>query len=320
MLAAGDVPAHLVRRGIAADIAVLEVAELTGGVSSAVYAVRGDGLRLVVKHALPRFRVAAEWLVPTERALFEAQALELMAKLAPEAVPRLVDIDPDTSTLVMEAAPPSWRPWKALLLEGVADPAVAARLGALLRTLHAETGSVDIGSAESFHAQRVDPYFRTVQRRHPGLAGRIDVHVDRMLATRRCVVHGDYSPKNVLTGDGGLWVIDWEIAHRGDPAFDLAFLVNHLLLKAIHRPEARAGYEACSAAFLDAYRADGEDLEHVLGLVGCLMLARVDGKSPAEYLSAKGRTQARSAGTAMLSDPPRSLADAFATAAGDLPR
>ena len=109
------------------------------------------------------------------------------------------------------------------------------------------SADADLGSAESFEAQRVDPYLRTIQRRHPDARDR-DRRIHRSAARDDdvCVVHGDYSPKNVLVGRRtALWVIDWEVAHRGDPAFDVAFLLNHLLLKSIHRPQARAGYEAC---------------------------------------------------------------------------
>ena len=243
-LSSENVGEYLVRRGVFTSADGLDIEELTGGVACAVFAVRGEGKRVVVKQALERFRVADEWLVPPERALTEARALELMARLAPGSVPRLLDSDPDAFALVMEEAPAEWRPWKSLLLEGDADAAVAAWLGALLAVLHSADG--DIGSAESFEAQRVDPYLRTIQRRHPALADR-DRRVHRPAAgdATECVVHGDYSPKNVLVGDDGLWVIDWEVVHRGDPAFDLAFLLNHLLLKTIHRPQAREGYEAC---------------------------------------------------------------------------
>lgn len=280
--------------------------ELPGGVSSTVLLTERDGGRVVVKQALERFKVADEWLVPRDRILAEAEALELMARLAPGSVPRVLDLDPKTFTLVMEAAPDSWQPWKALLLEGEADPAIATRLGELLTVVHA--AEADIGSAESFEAQRIDPYLRTIQRRHPELATPIGAYMERLLTTQRSLVHGDYSPKNVLVGDDGLWVIDWEVVHRGDPAFDLAFLLNHLALKAIHRPAASDSYEVCSQAFLDAY-GQVDDLRYVFGLVGCLMLARVDGKSPAEYLSETEREQARSHGIALLSDPPGSVRD-----------
>jgi 5-methylthioribose kinase len=303
------VAAYLVERGVFERTDGIEVVELTGGISAAVFSARGEGKRVVVKQALARFRVADEWLVPQDRALAEAEALELMVGLAPGSVPRLLDLDSKTFTLVMEEAPAGWQPWKALLLEGTVDTGVAERLGELLSVLH--SADADSGSAESFEAQRVDPYLRTIQHRHPTLAEQIERYIERLLATTECLVHGDYSPKNVLVGDNGLWVIDWEIVHRGDSAFDVAFLLNHLLLKTIHRPQARDGYQACGRAFVDAYDS-ALDLPYVLGLVGCLMLARVDGKSPAEYLDEAGRATARTAGIGLLSDPPASLEQAWA--------
>ncbi len=311
-LSQDSVGAYLARRGLVADGTSIKVDELGGGISGVVLAVRADGRRMVVKQALQRFRVADEWLVPPERAAAEAQALELMARLAPGSVPTLLDSDAEAFVLVMEEAPADWRPWKALLLDGTADPSVATRLGELLAALH--SADADLGSAESFEAQRVDPYLRTIQRRHPELAERIGAYIDRLLETTSCVVHGDYSPKNVLVGDDGLWVIDWEVVHRGDPLFDLAFLLNHLLLKTIHRPHARDGYAVCGRAFLDAY-GPVEDMPYLLGLTGCLMLARVDGKSPAEYLTEPGRERARAAGIALLTAPAGSLREAWA----DLP-
>ncbi len=303
-LTAENAADYLAARGI---MLAGEVQELAGGVACTVLAVHGGGRRVVVKQALERFKVADEWLVPRERVLAEAQALELMGELAPGSVPRVLDLDPQSFTLVMEAAPESWRPWKALLLEGEADPAVATRLGELLAVVH-------VGRCR--HRQR--RVVRGSARRSvppddsapPPGSRRHDRGVHRTAAGRRgvCLVHGDYSPKNVLVGDDGLWVIDWEVVHRGDPAFDLAFLLNHLALKTIHRPDAREGYEACGEAFLEAYGRD-VDMTYVLGLVGCLMLARVDGKSPAEYLTEAERDRARSQGIALLSDPPGSIRD-----------
>ena len=173
----------------------------------------------------------------------------------PGSVPALIDLDRERFVLVMEEAPEGWRPWKTLLLDGVADPAVAQWLGELLRLLHASTADVQLGSAASFEAQRVDPYLRTIQRRHPTLASEIGAFVDRLL-TRPLRRPRRLLAEDVLVGDDGphsrLWVIDWEIVHRGDPAFDVAFLLNHLLLKTIHRPASRNDYEACGR-YLNAY-------------------------------------------------------------------
>jgi len=144
-----------------------------------------------------------------------------------------------------------------------------------------------------------------------------------MDATRVCLVHGDYSPKNVLIGQG-LWVIDFEVAHFGDPAFDLAFMLNHLLLKRLHLGGPGDGIESCVRGFWNGYLTGisdmpPPDLRYVLGHVGCLMVARVDGKSPAEYLSADEREAARTAGSQLLLEPPDSLDEALGVTAETAP-
>jgi aminoglycoside phosphotransferase (APT) family kinase protein len=128
------------------------------------------------------------------------------------------------------------------------------------------------------------------------------------------LVHGDFSPKNVLCGPGGLWVIDFEVAHRGDPAFDLAFLLCHLTLKSLHLPAMSAELDACTEAFVAAYRSATDDLfitdwSYVFGHLGCLLLARVRGKSPAEYLGPAQQDMAWRLGRDLVQAPPPTLQD-----------
>jgi hypothetical protein len=202
-----------------------------------------------------------------------------------------------------------------LLLSGSVDPAVATRLGSLLSTWHNATFQGHLLSRrfydpEPFEALRADPYYRTAARRLPRQSKIVLGYVDRMLARRLCLVHGDFSPKNVLVGEGSdLWVIDFEVAHLGDPAFDLAFLLCHLLLKSVHRPELASAYDRCAGCFVSAYEAGvraelAPSWPYVLGHVGCLLLSRVDGKSPAEYLSADERSTVRKMGEMVVSGPP----------------
>jgi 5-methylthioribose kinase len=320
LLSAESAAPYLVARGVFAEGEQLEVQTLGGGVSNVVLAVRGGARRVVLKQALPRLNVADDWPAKRERALTEAEALRLAARIAPGSVPGVLDVDPDACALVIEEAPEGWVAWKDCLLAGEADAAVARRLGELLGAWHSATfGDADVARAfddvEAFDQLRVDPYYRTVARRLPPLAPAVEAYVSRMEATHVCLVHGDYSPKNVLVG-GGLWVLDFEVAHVGDPTFDLAFMLNHLLLKRIHVPGAARPLEACADAFLDAYRgavppALAPEAGYVLGHVGCLMVARVDGKSPAEYLLPEGRARARAAGTELMLRPPDSLDGAF---------
>ena len=327
LLDASTVGEFLAERGLVEDGAAVRARPLSGGVSNVVLAVEADGLRAVVKQALPRLRVADEWLATQERALTEADALRLAAELTPGAVPAVLDVDEPSYTIVIAAAPAGWANWKDELLRGAVDPSVAGRLGTTLASWH--RGTSDGSSAwrfagtEAFEQLRVDPYHRTVMRRRPELAPAIEEVVDRMLATARCLVHGDYSPKNVLVGPDGLWVLDFEVAHLGDPAFDLGFMLNHLLLKSIHRPDDAARYYECAHAFLTSY-AGGvpadllPPLDYVLAHLGCLALARVDGKSPAEYLTEDEREVARRVGEDLLTSPPASLELAWYAMAEEL--
>jgi 5-methylthioribose kinase len=321
LLTPGTAAAYLRDRGVIDDSAA-QVVELGGGVSNVVLAVTAGERRVVLKQALPRLRVAQEWLARRERALAEGRALSLALELAPGSSPAVLDVDPARCAITIEAAPADWTTWKDRLLAGDADAATAARLGTLLAGWHRGTGERDGGLDEwdSFEQLRIDPYYREIARRHPALALTVLGYVEAMHARRVCLVHGDFSPKNVLVGGEGLWVIDFEVAHRGDPAFDLAFMLTHLSLKAIHRPGQRDALLACAAAFDAAYRAAAPPftapaMDYVLGHVGCLVLARVDGKSPAEYLDEPARARARTLGRSLLSSPPESL-DGLARAIG----
>jgi 5-methylthioribose kinase len=317
LLTPDTVEAWLARRGLIGARSSIEVTELEWGVSNVVLAVRADGLHAVVKQALPRLRVEDEWLAKRERTLTEAEALRLAARIAPGSVPAVLDVDEEACAMAIAHAPDGWRNWKELLLGGEAAPAVASRLGELLRawqagTLRDDTVARRFGDFEAFDQLRVDPYHRTVMRRWPSLARTVGGYADELLATHVCLVHGDFSPKNVLVGPDGLWVLDFEVAHYGDPVFDPAFMLNHLMLKAIHRPADAAAYRACAAAFAAGYE-DGlpwelrPDPPALTGHIGCLMLARVDGKSPAEYLTEPERLLARVLATRLATDPPATL-------------
>ena len=288
-----------------------EVEELGGGVSNIVLAVRAPGIAVVLKQALPRLRVAGEWLAKRERALAEARALELAGALTPGSVPRVVDVDPLRCAIVIELAPPGMRTWKQDLLAGDAQPAVARRLGDLLATWHGDAGAAAaFDEWDSFEQLRIDPYYRELARQTPALAPAVLRYAEAMATRRSCFVHGDFSPKNVLVGDPGLWVIDFEVAHRGDPVFDVAFLVSHLVLKGIARPVAQDRTQACIVAFLEAYARPLEP-DYLLGHLGCLLLARVDGKSPVEYLGEPERARVRALAGRLIESPPDDVAALF---------
>jgi 5-methylthioribose kinase len=323
LLTADTVVAYLRARGLVDPDSPADVVALGGGVSNVVLAVTSSGRRIVVKQALPQLRVAQEWLADPARARTEAAALGLARSLTPTAVPEVLDVDPARYVLVIAAAPSGWAEWKQALLVGDVDAAIAAEVGRLAATWHRSTtglaGSPVFDQPEAFDQLRLDPYYRATAVAHPDLAGTIHARLDELTAERCCLVHGDLSPKNVLVGDGGLWVIDFEVAHVGHPAFDLAFLLNHLFLKAAHRSASFAALRGAAAAFWSAY-ADAEGIalatDAALDHLGVLMLARVDGKSPVEYLDEPTRDRVRTVARALVAEPPATLDEAWARAGG----
>ena len=184
----------------------------------------------------------------------------------------------------------------------------ANQLGELLVTWHSAEVPTGFSNVDTFAQLRVDPFHRVVAERHPQLRADIRQVADGLLQRRICLVHGDFSPKNVLTGADGLWVLDWEVAHHGDPVFDQAFLLTHLLLKSVHRPLDGARYQAVAEAFLDGY---GEAHGELSKNVACLLLARVDGKSPAAYLRPSERQTVRELGYGLLREPAAEALDAW---------
>ena len=311
--AVGD---YLVDHHLADDRAAIRVRSLGGGVSNVVLAVDTGSRHLVVKQSLEQLRVASQWLAPRDRVITEAEGLRMAGRLTPGTVPAVLHADADRCVIVIEQAPARWTDWKSRLLTrspGTGERAVAARLGGLLAAWQNATRA-GLGprftDPAAFDALRIDPYYRTVATALPEYAEAVDGYAAQLASRRLCLSHGDFSPKNILVGPRRTWVIDFEVAHLGDPAFDVAFLLTHLLLKTLHRPAWSDGYMACAEDFTSVYSnivdpVLAPDWGYVTGHVGCLLLARVDGKSPAEYLTESQRRRARALGGALLAAPPR---------------
>ena len=222
----------------------------------------------------------------------------------------------------MEYLPPERYPvWKSLLRDGRADAVFAARVGATLARIHAATaGREDIArrfdTDALFFALRLEPYLVATARRHRALAPALDALVTRTAGTRLCLVHGDVSPKNILAGAQGPVFLDAECAWYGDPAFDLAFCLNHLLLKCLWNREAAPGFLASFTSLEESYMA-AVTWEGTVGfeqraatLLPGLLLARVDGKSPVEYVTGEAEKDlVRRVASALLLQPAARLED-----------
>ncbi|HEV3009226.1 MAG TPA: phosphotransferase [Burkholderiales bacterium] len=275
---------------------------LPGGVSSEIWKVGN----VCVKRALPRLRVAQRWEAPIERNRYERLWLEAAAAAAPGAAPRVLAFDDRAGLFAMEYvhAPV----WKERLRQGSADPRFAAHLGTILAAIHVATAARPevaqrFATDEIFYAIRLEPYLVATGRAHPDLQERMSFLVDRTARTKVCLVHGDVSPKNILVGPRGPVFLDAECAWYGDPAFDLAFCLNHLLLKCLWVPASRSGFVQCfeslAQSYLRAAPFPGIE-ERTASLLPALLLARVDGKSPVEYLNEQDKHRVRAIARELL--------------------
>ncbi len=312
LISSATVVDYLVSVGLVDATDHVEITPLAGGVSNTVLGVRSRAGSWVVKQSLPQLKVADTWLATQERTLTEAAALRLTHELTPQSVPEVVHIDPQAFVLVI-----GWSKgadWKSLLLHGDADPAVGAALGQLLARWHVYFSHQpqmlqQIDSPEAFDQLRIDPFYRTTAARIPLVADEVNRLISDMADRQVTLVHGDYSPKNVLVDPRSAStpvVLDFEVTHRGDPAFDVAFMVSHLVLKAIHRPTASASLINVAETFLHSYRSGVREVSwrpepsHLHRHLGALLLSRTDGKSRAEYLDEPQRETARRLGLQIL--------------------
>jgi aminoglycoside phosphotransferase (APT) family kinase protein len=318
---AGEIAAGLARMGLWRAPAPPPMQPLTGGVSSDIWRVDLPGGPICVKRALARLKVAQVWEAPVERNASEWHWFETVSAIAPDAVPRPIAEDRHGGMFAMAFLDPAAHPvWKAQLRDGIAEPATARAVGAILAAIHAATAS-RAGIAETFatdaifEAIRLEPYLRATARRHPDLAAALNATADATARTKLCLVHGDVSPKNILVGARGPVFLDAECAWHGDPAFDIAFCLNHMLLKCLWTPRAMPAFLECFAALTRSYLA-GVTWEapaaieaRAARLLPGLFLARVDGKSPVEYITEEAaRERVRRVARPLIAQPPERLA------------
>jgi aminoglycoside phosphotransferase (APT) family kinase protein len=316
----------LERAGLVPPGSVPQFQPLGGGVSSHIWLVRAGASEYCVKRALGRLRVAAEWRADESRNLTEVRWLTQVGRLNADLVPRVLASDASLAAFAMEFLPPDrFELWKAQLARGCVIPETAAAVGRHLASIHSAFAKSPAAAAEfdtgaSFHALRIEPYLLATARAHPDLSPVLEALAERTAHTTRTVVHGDISPKNILIGLQGPVFLDAECAWFGDPAFDLSFCLNHLLLKTRWVPSAERelleSFDALTAAYLRG--VDWEDAgaleQRAARLLPALLLARVDGKSPVEYLTDEvSKNTVRRAARAMLLKPTDKLSEVRCT-------
>lgn len=295
-----------------------DIRVLAGGVSNrTVYVGRASGEQWVLKQALAKLRVQVEWLSPPERIGREAMGMRWLGKLLPAgSVPELIFEDPEHFLLAMSAVPEPHRNWKSMLLDGALSGDHVDQFARLLASMHhgsrTEEAAAAFDDRSYFESLRLEPYYQYTAQKVPMAARFLEALVEETRATRLCIVHGDFSPKNILVHGERLVLLDHEVIHFGDPAFDIGFSMTHLLAKAIHVQSAmfleaalRYWRRYCDA---DPMWASGLEARGVRHTIACL-LARVDGRSPLEYLSLAERDEQRTFALSLMTNPPASMAE-----------
>lgn len=320
-------------RGELAVNETVRVTELSGGVSNEVLLVeRSRGDRFVLKQAREQLRVEQEWKCDVRRIWREMDVLRLCGEVLETArdrpglentnVPGILFEDRQNYCYSMTAAPHGHQTWKQRLLTGDLSRETAVTAGRLLGQLHGGTWNDPwvasaLADRSHFDALRIDPYYRRIAQVHPSLKEQVEALIDSVWSHQTCLTHGDFSPKNLLVSDGTMTLIDFEVGHYGDPAFDVGFCLTHLALKSIWAGQRCSDYLKLAGEFWYAYALrvgflvdDCGDLQQrcVANLAGCL-LARIDGKSPVDYLNEQQSQRVRELAMSLLRRSPASISD-----------
>lgn len=305
--------------GIAPADAICDVSALSGGVASDIASLRVADQMYCVKFALPKLKVAADWFAPVHRNAAEYAWLSVAADVVPNSAIRLFGRSEDAHGFVMEfISGHETYLWKAAMLQGQPPRDESRSVGDMLGRIHAASTKEGFDTApfhnrDDFRALRIEPYLTYTASVHAEVANELNALAYMLYDGDAVLVHGDVSPKNILIREAGPVILDAECASMGDASFDPSFCLNHLVLKSIHLPGIRDELLAAIAEFWNAYAAhiaweDPADLEaRVCRLLPALMLARIDGKSPVEYLDETRRAQVRQLALPLIRQPTQTL-------------
>jgi 5-methylthioribose kinase len=318
----------LTARGFIKPGQKVDVKVLAGGVSNRTILVTdGKGKDLVVKQALEKLRVKADWFSDPIRIHREALGLRLLEKILPQgASTPFVFEDHELHLLGMEAVPQPHENWKEMLLAGKIEVDHFIQFAMILARLH-RFGSENKSKLDSilfdtsfFENLRLEPYYEYAASQVPQAASFLKKLIETTRKNAITLVHGDFSPKNILVHKGQLVLLDHEVIHFGDGAFDLGFSFAHFLSKARHLPQYREKLIAGALEYWKVYSGevkgmswfDGFEARVVGHSLGCL-LARVAGRSTLEYLNEKERESQRQQVLKMIENLPPSVDDLIQT-------
>ncbi|SMG41253.1 phosphotransferase family protein [Arenibacter troitsensis] len=282
----------------------VKVKSLSGGVSCEILLIDNGDKKFVLKRALAKLKVKDEWFADVNRNRIEQKYIKYVADFLPEAVPNILYTNHDHCFFCMEMLENGLENWKDRLLKKQIDLEYAKIAGGIMGTIHSKSAGDpiverDFDTLNNFSELRIEPYLIKTAELHPELKDYFYDEAKRLAAVKKCLVHGDFSPKNILVSPERVVLLDCEVAWYGDPIFDVAFFLNHFILKALYAPDKGEEFVELSKTALKAYQLHSgniydREFEHLMvHLLLLLMMARVDGKSPVEYLNVEKQQKLR---------------------------
>lgn len=264
---------------------------LSGGVSCDTIKVNWHNGSGVIKRALAQLRVPGTWEADVNRILAEGDAITMYHQLTPEFVPKLLGRNDDELAIMLELAPEDMSEWRLQMLEGIVIPTIGSELGKVLGIWHNKTTGVQLpprieNGKKRLYDLRAGAFYGGMAKIWPEYESLISSCAKELMESMECAVHGDFSPKNILAGPSGTWVLDFEVTHKGAPVFDLAFMCAHLIIKSIHLEDQRDLLLETIVNFLNAYKEQRDEIPENLGHhVGIITAVRVVGISQVKYLN-----------------------------------
>ncbi|MBF95838.1 MAG: Methylthioribose kinase [Alphaproteobacteria bacterium MarineAlpha9_Bin4] len=309
--------------GLLSDNQKYKSKKITDGVSSDIWYVKTSNNEYCIKRALPKLTVKEDWFAPVDRNNFEAKYFRNCKKIVPQSFPTLLGHDKKKFILAMEWFNNNkFVVWKKKLLKKSISIKDGKRVGSLLGTIHSyyykkKKFEKIFTNDKTFYDIRIEPYLIFTSKLYPELRSQYKRILKFLTQNKTTVIHGDFSPKNILIGKNYPIILDAETACWGNPIFDVAFFNNHIILKSILNRTIRKSYLKLSKEFIESYLAqfpiinNKNNLEKFIILQALLILARVDGKSPVEYLKSKNKVLARNLAKKILSQKIYSLNNLF---------
>lgn len=286
---------YLINKNVVKDVDQVKIHYCQGGVSCTVAYVETKEQPMIIKQALRQLKTKDTWLCDPNRMYIEYASNQIYHDLLPDCAPKTYFYDEDNYIYGREAVPDGCLMWKDYLMQGDLNFEIAKKSVDVLVAIHNKcAGDAAIKKAfenkEVFYGLRISPYFEFTTKKHTEISKLCEELTHLMMDSAISLVHGDYSPKNIMIMGEKIQVLDFEVAHYGHPAFDLAFLVNHIILKSVKFEEYAAGYLALAEYMMKRYLSqmtfmNQKEFEPVfVKTLQMLFLARIDGKSPVEYL------------------------------------